>query len=185
MVRRQAISGTPKSIRPYWYLVFEYQSGLPGYLYDWWTGQPSPARRMVYRPILNSSEPRTRKSDSIAPQSIARLLSPCVSLTQLVYDASKVVTATNCQFWLDFDADTDFPGKGDLCMVALPLLILFGQGAFVPQSFKELLNSIEAADDKPPILNGKPAPGFVDALRALQKNKFHSFFWQDKKVWDG
>ena len=87
---------------------------------------------------------------------------------KLVYDALKVVTATNCQFWPEFDADKDFPGKGDLCMIALPLAIPFGQGAVVPQSFEELLDSIEAVDNRPPILNGKPAPGFADVLRALK-----------------
>ena len=106
---------------------------------------------------------------------------PYVKELQLVYDASKVVTATNCQFWPKFEADKDLPGKGDLCMVALSLAIPFRQGVVVPQSFEELLDSIGAADDLPPILNGKPAPGFTDALRALKKNEFHSFFGSKNK----
>ena len=57
---------------------------------------------------------------------------PYAKELQLVYNASKVVTATNFKFWPEFDADKDFPGKGDLCMVALPLAIPFGQGAVVP-----------------------------------------------------
>ena len=61
-------------------------------------------------------------------------------------------------------------------MAALPIVLPFGQGAVVPQSFDELLDSIEAADDQPPIVNGKPAPGLADALKALKKNEFHSFF---------
>ena len=66
-------------------------------------------------------------------------------------------------------------------MVALPLAIPFGQGAVVLQSFDKLLDSIEAADDQPPILNGKPALGLEDALRALKKNEFHSFFGTKNK----
>ena len=65
-------------------------------------------------------------------------------------------------------------------MVALPRGFPFGQGAVVPQSFEELINSIESADDKPPILNGIPAPGLADALRALKKNEYHSFFGKSK-----
>ena len=56
---------------------------------------------------------------------------PYAKELELVYDASKVVMATNCQFWPEFDADTDFPGEGDLRMVALPLAIPFGQGTVV------------------------------------------------------
>ena len=66
-------------------------------------------------------------------------------------------------------------------MATLPRAIPFGQRAVVPQSFDELLDSIEAADDRPPILNGKPAPGLADALRALKKNEFHSFFGTKNK----
>ena len=94
----------------------------------------------------------------------------------LVYDASKIITAANCRFWTNFDPEKDFPGEGDLRMIALSHAIPFGQGAVVPQSFYELLNSIEAADNKPPILNGKLALGLADALRALQKNEYFSFF---------
>ena len=70
---------------------------------------------------------------------------------KLVYDASKVVMVTNCKFWPNFNADKDFPGAGDLCMVALPLVIPFEQGTIVPQSFDESFDSIEAADGRPQI----------------------------------
>ena len=70
---------------------------------------------------------------------------------QLVYNASRVVTATNCTLWADFDADKDFPGDGDLFMASLPLAIPFGQGAAVPHDFDELIASIEAPDDRPQI----------------------------------
>ena len=106
---------------------------------------------------------------------------PYAKELKLVYDAWKVITATNCQFWPNFDADKDFPGAGDLCMVALPLSIPFGQGAVVPQSFDKLLDFFEAADGRPPIFNAKPAPGLADALRALKQNEFHSFFGTKNK----
>ena len=60
---------------------------------------------------------------------------PYAKELELVYDASRVVTAANCTLWTEFNADKDFPGDGDLCMAALPLAIPFGQGAVVPQSF--------------------------------------------------
>ena len=99
----------------------------------------------------------------------------------LLYNGSKIITAGNCRFWDDFDLEKDFPGEGKLRMATLPRAILFGQGAVVPQSFDELLNSVESAIAKPLILNGKPLPGVADALRALKKNEFHSFFGKSKK----
>ena len=51
----------------------------------------------------------------------------------------------------------------------------------MPQSFDELLNSIESAIKKTTILNGKPVPSVADALRALKKNEFNSFFGKSKK----
>ena len=65
-------------------------------------------------------------------------------------------------------------------MVVLPRAILFGQEAVVPQSFNKLLSSIGAVDNKPPILNGKLALDLADALRALQKNEYYSFFGKSK-----
>ena len=58
--------------------------------------------------------------------------------------------------------------------------IPFGQGAVVPQSFDKFLNSVESAIARPMILNGKPAPGLVDALRALKENECYSFFDKSK-----
>ena len=98
----------------------------------------------------------------------------------LLYDASKTITADNCQFWTDFDPEKDFPGDGKLHMAALLRAIPFGQGAVVPQSFDELLNTVEPAIARPTILNGKPAPGLADALRALKKNEYYSFFGKSK-----
>ena len=66
-------------------------------------------------------------------------------------------------------------------MAILPCLFPYGQGAEVPQSFEDLLKSIESSDSSPQILNGKPCPGVADALRALEKNDFNSFFGQDNK----
>ena len=92
----------------------------------------------------------------------------------LVYDASKIITGANCKLWSDFDPEKDFPGEGELRMTAFPRGIPFGQGAEVPQSFKELLDLIKT--EKPTILNSTPVPGLADALRALQKNEYYSFF---------
>ena len=131
--------------------------------------------------LSRGSEPIQFNRDEVCGEIVVPMREPYAKELQLVYDASKVVTATNCKFWPELDADKDFPGKGDLCMAALPLAIPFGQGAVVPQSFDELLDSIEAANDRPPILNGKPAPGLADALRALKKNEFHSFFGTKNK----
>ena len=50
----------------------------------------------------------------------------------LLYDASKIITADNCQFWADFNPEKDLPGEGKLRMATLPRAILFGQGAVVP-----------------------------------------------------
>ena len=94
----------------------------------------------------------------------------------LVYNMSRVVTAANCTLWADFDADKDFPGEDNLFMTAWPITIPFGQGAVVPHDFDELIASIEAPDDRPQILNGKPAPGLADALKALKKTGFHSYY---------
>ena len=66
-------------------------------------------------------------------------------------------------------------------MTALPIAIPFGQGAVVPQSFDELVNSIEVVDGRPQILNGQPAPGLVEALKALRQNEFYSFFGSKNK----
>ena len=64
-------------------------------------------------------------------------------------------------------------------MATLPCAISYGSGAEVPQSFDDLLTSNESSDDLPPILNGKPAPGVADTLRALKRNEFNSFFGTD------
>ena len=66
-------------------------------------------------------------------------------------------------------------------MAALPILFPFGQGAIVPQSFDKMLNSIKAADGRPQIFNGQPAPGLADALRTLRHNEFNSFFGSKNK----
>ena len=66
-------------------------------------------------------------------------------------------------------------------MATLPRAFPYGQGAVVSQSFDKLLNSIESALNKPPILNSKPAPGVADALRVLKKNEFFFFFCMAKK----
>ena len=66
-------------------------------------------------------------------------------------------------------------------MATLPCAFPYGQGAVLPQSFDDLLKSIKSSDNLPPILNGKPAPGVADALRALKKNDFNSFFGQDNQ----
>ena len=92
----------------------------------------------------------------------------------LLYDSTKVVSADNCRFWEDFDPEKNFPGEGELYMTTFSCAFPFGQGAVVPQSFDELLNSIESVDNKQPILNGKPAPGVADALRALKNYDFNS-----------
>ena len=51
----------------------------------------------------------------------------------------------------------------------------------MPHDFDALIASIEAADDCPQILNGKPAPGVADALKALKKNRFHSYYGTKNK----
>ena len=99
----------------------------------------------------------------------------------LLYDGSIIITADNCRFWDNFDLEKDFQGDGELCMATLPSAIPFGQGAIVPQSFDELLISIESEIAKPTILNGEPTPGIADALRALKKNEFNFFFGKSKK----
>ena len=96
----------------------------------------------------------------------------------LVYDASKIITAANCKLWPNFNPEKDFPGEGDLHMAVFPRGFQFGQGAVVPQSFAKLLDLIES--DTPTILNGIPAPGLADAMQALQKNEYHSFFGKPK-----
>ena len=99
----------------------------------------------------------------------------------LLYDGSQIISADNCQFWDDFDPEKNFPGDGELCMATLPNAISYGQGALGPQSFDKVLNSIESAIEKPTILNSKPVPGVANALRALKKNDFNSFFGKAKK----
>ena len=96
----------------------------------------------------------------------------------LLHDSSQIISVDNCRFWDNFDPEKDFAGDGELCMVTLPRAFPYSQGTVVSQPFDELLNSIESAVNKPPILNGKPTPGVADALRALKKNEFNSFFWQ-------
>ena len=97
--------------------------------------------------LSRGSEPIRFNRAEVCGEIVVPMREPYAKELQLVYDASKVVTATNCTFWAEFDADKDFPGEGDLCMVALPLAIPFGQGAVVPQSFDKLIDSIEVADD--------------------------------------
>ena len=92
----------------------------------------------------------------------------------LVYDNLKIITDTTCTLWSGFDPEKNFPGEGELRMTAFLLGIPFGQGAEVPQSFEEMLDLIET--EKPTILNSTPVPGLADALRALQKNEYYSFF---------
>ena len=141
---------------------------------DWCVGQFGTC-------LSRGSEPIRFNGAEVCGEIVVPMREPYTKELELVYDVSRVVTATNCTLWADFDADKDFPGDGDLCMATLPLVIPFGQGAVVPQSFYELIDSIEAADDRPQILNGKPAPGLADALKALKKNEFHSFFGTKNK----
>ena len=98
----------------------------------------------------------------------------------LVYN-KKVIDVNKCTLWADFDADTDFPGEGDLVMTAWPIGIPFGQGAVVPHDFDNLIASMGAADNRPQFFNGKPAPGVADALKVLKKNEFHSFYGTKNK----
>ena len=97
----------------------------------------------------------------------------------LLYNSTKIISDTNCKLWDNFNMEKDFPGEGELCMATLPCVFPYGQGAEVPQSFEDLLKSIDSSDGSPQILNGKPCPGVADALRALEKNDFNSFFGQD------
>ena len=92
----------------------------------------------------------------------------------LDYDDKKIITATTGTLWPEFDLEKDFPGEGELRMTVFPHGFPFGQGAEVPRSFEEQLDLIELG--KPMILNGTPVPGLAAALRALQKNEFHSFY---------
>ena len=90
----------------------------------------------------------------------------------------KIITGANCTLWSDFDPENDFPGEGELRMTVFPRGFPFGQGAKVPQSFEEQLDLIES--EKPMIPNGTPVPGLADALRALQRNEYYSFFGKPK-----
>ena len=130
--------------------------------------------------LSRGSEPVRFNCVEICCKIVVPMHQPYALALKLVYDASTVVTATNCTLWPDFDAEKDFQGKGDLCMAALPIAFPFGQGAFVPHSFDKFLNSIKAADGRPQILNSQPAPGLADALRALRQNKFHFFGSKNK-----
>ena len=131
--------------------------------------------------LSQGSEPIRFNCAETCGEIIVPIRQPHALALKLVYESSTVVTATNCTFWPNFDAEKDFQGEGDLCMAALPIVFPFGQGAVVPQSFDKFLNSIEAADGRPQILNGQPAPGLADALRARRHNEFHSFFGSKNK----
>ena len=184
-VGRRASSGTLKSARPYRCHVFEYRFGLPGNFYhqfpcppphkaNWCIGQLGTC-------LSRGPEAIWFNRAAVCGNIVVPIQKPYAKELGLLYDALKIITADNCQFWADFDPGKDFPGDGELCMAPLPRAIPFGQGAAVPQSFDELLNSVESAIAKPTILNGEPAPGLADALRALKKNEFYSFFGKSKK----
>ena len=145
---------------------------------DWYIGQYGTC-------LSQGSEPIRFNCAEMCGKIVVPMCQPYALALNLVYNASKVVTATNCRLCPTFDAEKDFLGTSDLCMAALPLAIPFGQGAVVPQSLDKLLDSIKASDGQPQILNGQPAPGLADALRALRQNEFHSFFWLEEHVWDG
>ena len=130
--------------------------------------------------LSQGSQPLQFNRTEVCGEIIVPMREPHAKELALVYN-KKVVTADNCTLWADFDADTDFPGEGNLLMTAWPIAIPFGQGAVVPHNFDALIASIEAADDRPQILNGKPAPGVVDALKALKKNGFHSYYGTKNK----
>ena len=65
-------------------------------------------------------------------------------------------------------------------MDALPRAIPFSQEVVVPQSFGKLLNSVEPAIARPTVLNGKLAPGLLNALRVLKNNEYYFFFGKSK-----
>ena len=97
--------------------------------------------------LSRGSEPIRFNRADMSGEIVVSMREPYAKELELVYDASRVVIAANCTLWADFDADKDFPGDGDLYMAALPIAIPFDQGAVVPQSFDELIASVEAADD--------------------------------------
>lgn len=94
----------------------------------------------------------------------------------LLYDKNLVISINNCTFWPEVNLAKNFPDEGELCMVAFSCGIPYGSGAAVLESFDDLTIVIDSPDDSPSILNGKPAPGIADTLRALEKNEFNSFY---------
>ena len=147
----------------------------------------------MYWSIRNLSEPGTGghrgleaiqfNCATVRGNIVVPMQEPYAKELRLLYDASKIITVDNCQFWDDFDPKKDFQGDVELHMATLPHAIPYSQGVIVSQSFHELLNIVDSVIAKPTILNGKLAPGVADALRALKKNEVHSFFWQVEKVW--
>ena len=124
--------------------------------------------------LSRGAEPVRFNRDAVCGDVVVPMRVPYAEALGLFYDTSKSITATTCKLWDDFDPAKDFPGDGELRMTAFPRGFPFGQGAVVPQSFEEMLDLIES--DNPTILNGTPAPGLADAMRALEKNEYHSFF---------
>ena len=88
--------------------------------------------------LSQGSEPIRFNRAEMRGKIVVPMRQPYALALKLVYDTTKVGTATNCKLWPTFDAEEDFPGTGDLCMAALPIAIPFGQGAVMPQSLNEL-----------------------------------------------
>ena len=99
----------------------------------------------------------------------------------LLYNNTVIISIDNCRFGTEVDLEKDFPGEGELRIATLSCEIPYGSGAEVPQSFDDFLESNESSDNLPQILNSKPAPGVADALRALKRNEFNSYFSQNDK----
>ena len=122
---------------------------------------------------------------------------PFAVALNLDYNKTLIVDETNTTFWDGAGAlDTDFPGDGDLCMLAFPCTIFLGAGALcmvalpcvspfwygsvVPDLLENLLIALDAPDATESIMMGKPAAGISAAVRALIHNDYDTYLGKSK-----
>ena len=80
---------------------------------DWCVGQ-------VGTRLSRGAEPVRFNLHAVCGYIVVPMREPYAKELGLVYDASKIITGTNCTLWSGFDPEKNFPGEGELRMTAFP-----------------------------------------------------------------
>ena len=100
----------------------------------------------------------------ICSSTVVPMREPHTKELGLLYNASVVITANNCKYWLDVDIDKNFPGNMELRLAVIPAVIPYRSGVEIPHSIEDLITSLK---NLPSPLTGHSMVGrAVDSVRS-------------------